>query len=59
MRIKLAYSSTCLFLYQRKYVLDLLKETKKISYRPIRSSIDCGTFFSSINGDLVTHVAKF
>jgi Reverse transcriptase (RNA-dependent DNA polymerase) len=40
LRIKIAHSSKGLFLSQRKYVIDLLKETSKLGAKPAGTPIE-------------------
>jgi Reverse transcriptase (RNA-dependent DNA polymerase) len=57
--IEIAHSKKGLFLSQRKYVLDLLKETRKIGCKPLSTSIDSNIKLNTEDGELVKDINHF
>jgi Reverse transcriptase (RNA-dependent DNA polymerase) len=57
--IEIAHSKKGLFLSQRKYVLDLLKETGKIGCRPLSTPINSNIKLNTEDGELVKDINHF
>ncbi|XP_020525382.1 uncharacterized protein LOC110007613 [Amborella trichopoda] len=59
LRIEVGYSKKGIFLSQRKYVLDLLKEIGKIGVKPLELSIDYNYNISSTDGELLQDIGRY
>ena len=57
--IEIAHSSKGLFLSQRKYTLDLLKETGKLGCKPAQTPIDINTKLNNEDGEPLDNVSQF
>jgi Reverse transcriptase (RNA-dependent DNA polymerase) len=57
--IEIAYSSKGLFICQRKYILDLLKETDKIGCKPAKTPLDTNVKLNSEDGEPLEDVNQF
>ncbi|XP_019052159.1 PREDICTED: uncharacterized protein LOC109114264 [Nelumbo nucifera] len=59
LRIEVARSRKGMFISQRKYVLDLLKDTRKIGVKPVDSPIDPNHKLSDSQGEPLKDVKQF
>jgi hypothetical protein len=56
LRIEVVFSKKGLFLSQRKYILDLLKETGKIWCKPVSTPIDSRYKLNCEDGDALSDI---
>jgi Reverse transcriptase (RNA-dependent DNA polymerase) len=59
LEIEVAFSKKGLFLSQRKYILDLLKETRKIGCKPVSTPIDSRNKLNCEDGDALSNINQF
>jgi Reverse transcriptase (RNA-dependent DNA polymerase) len=59
LRIEIAYSKKGLFISQRKYTLDLLKETDKLGCKPTSTPIDSKVRLNTEDGELLDDLNQF
>jgi Reverse transcriptase (RNA-dependent DNA polymerase) len=57
--IEIAHSSKGLFISQRKYVLDLLKETGKLGCKPASTPIDINMKLNAEDGELLEDINQY
>jgi Reverse transcriptase (RNA-dependent DNA polymerase) len=57
--IKIDHSNKGLFLCQRKYTLDLLKKTKKLSTKPYSTPMDYNTRLNSEDGESLADIGQY
>jgi hypothetical protein len=57
--IEIVLSLKGLFISQRKYMLDLLKETKKIDYKPVSTPIDSNVKLNTEDGEPLEDINHF
>ncbi|XP_016647036.1 PREDICTED: uncharacterized mitochondrial protein AtMg00810-like [Prunus mume] len=55
--MEIAYSSKWLFINQRKYMLDLLKETGKLGAKPVETHVDRAKL--NVDGEQLADVVKY
>jgi Reverse transcriptase (RNA-dependent DNA polymerase) len=59
LRIEIAHSTKGLFLSQRKYVLDLLKEIGKLGAKPVSTPMEPNKKLDPKNGELLENIGQF
>jgi Reverse transcriptase (RNA-dependent DNA polymerase) len=59
LRIKITHSSKDIFISQKKYVLDLLKEIGKLKCKPISTLIDSKVKLNTDNGEPIDNINQF
>jgi hypothetical protein len=57
--MEIAHSSKGLFLSQRKYVLDLLKETDKLGAKPTSTPIETNIKLGIENGETLSDIGQY
>ena len=59
LEIELAYSKKCIFLSQRKYVLDLLTDTDIFGAKPCETPMDPNVKLGAEGGEMFTELEKY
>jgi hypothetical protein len=57
--IEVAFSRKGLFISQQKYILDLLKEIRKLGCKPVSTPIDYKCKLNSKDGDILSDINQF
>jgi Reverse transcriptase (RNA-dependent DNA polymerase) len=59
LEIEIAYSNKGLFLSQRKYTLDMLKETEKLGAKPANTPMETNTKLRLEEGELLSNIGQY